>query len=66
MPEQECYATINYILCSPDFVDIVVIHPIDIDECDINESSSNYTSPSKNDIHNAYFKQLKRISKVNV
>ena len=46
MSEQECCATINYVLCSSDFADIVIIHPIDIDECDINESSSNYTSPS--------------------
>ena len=65
MSEQECCATINYVLCSSDFADIVIIHPIDIDECNINESSSNYTLPSKNEIHNAYFKQLKRISKVN-
>ena len=63
MTEQECCATINYVLCSSDFVDIIVIHPIDIDECDINENSSNYTSPTKNEIRNAYFKQLKQSSK---
>ena len=63
MMEQECCATINYVLCSSDFVDIVVIHPIDIDECDINVNSSNYTLPTKSEICNAYFKQLQQSSK---
>ena len=63
MMEQEHCATINYVLCSSNFEDIIVIHPIDIDECDINVNNSNYTSPTKNEICNAYFKQLKRSSK---
>ena len=41
------------------FEDIIVIHPINIDECDINVNNCNYTSPTKNEICNAYFKQLK-------
>ena len=63
MMEQEHCTTINYVLCSSDFVDIIVIHPINIDECDINVNSSNYTSPTKSEIHNTYFKQLKQSSK---
>ena len=63
MTEQEHCATINYVLCSSNFEDIIVIHPIDIDECDINVNNSNYISPTKNEIHNAYFKQLKQSSK---
>ena len=63
MTDQKHCATINYVLCSSNFEDIVIIHPIDIDECDINVKNDNYTSPTKNEIHIAYFKQLKRNSK---
>ena len=63
MMDQKHCATINYILCSSNFEDIVIIHPIDIDECDINVNNDNYTSPTKNEICNAYFKQLKQNSK---
>ena len=63
MPAQRGCATINYVLCSPHFDDIVMINPIDIDNCNINDINSNYTVPSKNEICNAYFKQLKHISK---
>ena len=55
--------TINYVPCSSNFEDIVIIHPIDIDKCDINVNNENYTSPTKNEIHNAYFKQLQLNSK---
>ena len=58
MMEQEHCTTINYVLCSSNFEDIVVIHPINIDECDINVNNSNNTLPNKNEIRNAYFKQL--------
>ena len=59
MTEQEYCATNNYVLCSSNFEDIAVIHPIDIDECDINVNNSNYTLPTKSEIRNTYFKQLK-------
>ena len=59
MTDQEHCVTINYVLCSSNFEDIVIIHPIDIGECDTNVDSDNYTSPTKNEIRNAYFKQLK-------
>ena len=55
-PAQSCCTTINYVLCSPHFEDVVIINPIDIDDCDINVG---YTVPSRNEIHNSYFKQLK-------
>ena len=54
---QKHCTTINYVLCSPNFEDIVVIHPIDIDMCKIEEC---YTEPTRNEVRNAYFKQLKR------
>ena len=63
MPAQICCTTINYVLCSTHFDDIVIINPIDIDNCDTNDINGNYTVPSKNEICNAYFKQLKHISK---
>ena len=63
MMDQKHCATINYVLCSSNFEDIIIIHPIDIDECDTNVDSDNYTSPTKNEICNAYFKQLKWNSK---
>ena len=63
MTDQEHCVTINYVLCSSNFEDIIVIHPIDIDECDINVNNGNYTSPTKNEIRNAYFKQFKQNSK---
>ena len=63
MTDQKHCATINYVLCSSNFEDIVIIHPIDIDECDINVNNDHYTSPTKNEIRNAYFKHLKRNSK---
>ena len=63
MTDQEHCITINYVPHSSNFEDIVVIHPIDIDECDINVNNSNYTSPTKNKIRNTYFKQLKGNSK---
>ena len=66
MTDQKHCATINYVLCSSNFEDIVIIHPIDIDKCDINVNNENYTSPTKNEIRNAYFKQLKRNSKKKV
>ena len=59
MMDQEHCVTINYVLCSSNFEDIVIIHPINIDECDTNVNNDNYTSPTKNEICNAYFKQLK-------
>ena len=59
MMEKECCATIHYVLCSSDFTDVVVIHPIDIDESEINVNTSNYTLPTKNEIRNAYLMQLK-------
>ena len=63
MMDQKHCATINYVLCSSNFEDIVIIHPINIDKYDINVNNENYTSPTKNEIRNAYFKQLKRNSK---
>ena len=62
MMDQKHCATINYVLCSSNFEDIVIIHPIDIDKCDINVYNENYTTPTKNEICNAYFKQLQRNS----
>ena len=35
MMDQKHHAVKNYVLCSPCFEDIVVIHPIDIDTCEI-------------------------------
>ena len=63
MMDQKLCTTINYVLCSSNFEDIVIIHPLNIDECHININNENYTSPTKNEIRNAYFKQLKRNSK---
>ena len=57
MTDQKHCALINYVLCSSNFEDIIIIHPIDIDKCNINE---NYTTPTKNETRNAYFKQLKQ------
>ena len=62
MTDQKHCTTINYVLCSSNFEDIVIIHPIDIDKCDINVYNENYRMPTKNEIRNAYFKQLKRNS----
>ena len=56
MTDQKHCVVINYVLCSPNFEDIVIIHPIDIDTCEID---NNYMTPTKNEIRNAYFKQLK-------
>ena len=56
MTDQKHCTIMNYVLCSSNFEDIVIIHPIGIDKCDINE---NYMTPTKNEIRNAYFKQLK-------
>ena len=63
MMDQKHCATIYCVLCSSNFDDIVIIHPINIDKCDITVNNENYTLPTKNEIHNAYFKQLKRNSK---
>ena len=60
MMDQKHCVVINYVLCSPNFEDIVIIHPIDIDTCEIDK---NYMTPTKNEICNAYFKQLKRKNK---
>ena len=59
MTDQEHCLTINYVLCSSNFEDIIIIHPIDIDESDTNVNNDNYTLPTKNEIRNAYFKPLK-------
>ena len=54
------YPTINYVLCSIHFDDVVIVNPTDIDHCSIEEG---YTVPSRKEICNAYFKQTKhRIS----
>ena len=45
-----------YVLCSPCFADIVVIHPPNIDSCRVTD---NYEIPTRNQIQNAYFKMLK-------
>ena len=63
MTYQRHCATINYVLCSSYFEDVVLIHPIDIDKCDINVNNENYTLPTKKEIRNAYFKHLKQNSK---
>ena len=57
MTDQKHCVVINYVLCSSNFEDIVIIHPINIDTCEINK---NYILPTRNEIRNAYFKQLKR------
>ena len=56
MMDQKHCTLINYVLCSPNFEDIVIIHPIDIDTCKINKG---YIIPTRNEVQNAYFKQLK-------
>ena len=50
MTDQKHCTTIYYVLCSSNFEDIVLIHPIDIDKCDINVNNENYMSPTKNEI----------------
>ena len=60
MMDQKHCTTINYVLCSSNFEDIVIIHPIDIDKCDIKVYNEKYMMPTKNEIHNTYFKQLKQ------
>ena len=47
MMDQKHCTTINYVLCSSNFEDIVIIHHIDINKCDINVNNENYTSPTK-------------------
>ena len=55
--DQKHCIVINYVLCSPNFEDIVIKHPNNIDTCEIEK---NYMTPTKNEVHNAYFKQRKR------
>ena len=50
------HPTINYALCFAHFDDVVLINPINIDSCNIED---NYIAPSKCEIRNAYFKQVK-------
>ena len=52
-PEQN---ELYYVLCSPCFTDIVVIHPPNIDNCKITD---NYEVPPYNQVRNAYFKMSK-------
>ena len=49
---------LQYVLCSPHFDDIVLIHPPNIDSCNITD---NYHVPSFKEVRNLYFKTLKRL-----
>ena len=64
MTDQEHCVTINYVLCSSNFEDIIIIHPIDIDECDTNVNNDNYTLPTRNEICNDILNNLKETQKV--
>ena len=58
MMEKPGPETIHYLLCSPNFQDIVIIHPADIDSCTI---TSNYKIPSLNEIRNSYFRYHRQL-----
>ena len=58
-PNQQCQ-TIHYVLCSTHFDDIVVIHPPNIDQIDLDNG---YDTPTRKEIQNSYFKHSKHKKK---
>ena len=59
-PNQQCQ-TIHYVLCSTHFNDIVVIHPPNIDQIDLDDG---YDIPTRKEIRNSYFKHAKHKKKI--
>ena len=57
-PGYNAHEMINYVLCSSNFQDLVVIHPPDINNCAI---TSNYKMPSLNQVRNSYFKYHRQL-----
>ena len=49
--------TLHYVLCSSHFEDMVLIHPSNIDTCELN---SNYETPRINTVRNQYFKTRRK------
>ena len=48
---------IHYVLCSHHFEDMVLIHPPNIDTCEL---TSNYETPRINTIRNQYFRTRRK------
>ena len=57
-PGYNTHEMINYVLCSSNFQDLVVIHPPDINNCAI---TSNYKMPSLSQVRNSYFKYHRQL-----